>query len=103
MGIRELRKLASELGIKGYSKLNKAALAEAVAKAQSSLPNFSNESINLAEGMEAVVEQLKERTPEEVAVYLGILSKGEARKVRKALRGEGLTNYAAIRVSRKVA
>lgn len=103
-GIRELRKLASELGVRNYSKLRKPELEQAIAATQGN-PQPEPQSqvatsqdgkrfgmIGEANGHVVVVTQ--ESTRETVGRFLGTMNKGDARKVRKLLRANGHSHLA---------
>lgn len=71
MLLKELRKRAQELGIPGRSKMSKKELEI------------------------AIESQMTGNTVEGFSLYLGSLSKGEARKARKQQRAQGRLHFAA--------
>ena len=110
MGIRELRVEASQLGIKNYSKLNKADLEAAVSAAKGqSKPIFhettsDNAPAIVTGGKAQKIGEINGRlifvsqqdNAESIGVLLGSLDKGDARKVRKMLVAAGFGKFAAV-------
>jgi hypothetical protein len=101
MGIRELRVLASQLGIKNYSKLNKADLIKAIDAVdvveknpvQEIVPTNSHK-IGEVNGRLIVVGP--QDTVESIGLLLGSFDKGSARKIRKLLNANGFSKFAAV-------
>jgi hypothetical protein len=94
MGIRELRAQASQLGIKGYSRLNKAELEQAVARAmQSNVPENSKPLGEVAGRMIFVGQNDTDQT---IGQLLGSFNKSDARKVRHLLSAAGYHRFAAV-------
>lgn len=101
MNVRELRKLASKLNIKGYSRMRKAELEIAIAKAQ-------NEPIDMNQSRftESDVQEIGKGSLANAAIYLTCLTaanggkKGPARKFRKLLRKAGYKAHASVDVRR---
>jgi len=95
MGIRELRKLASDLKVKNYSKMKKPELEAAVAAAQNQTLPVKGDSANVPNDMNTLAKRLGAGSVEDTSSYLSLLDKGDARKVRKALRNAGFPQHAA--------
>lgn len=97
MGIRELRKLASEKGVKGYSRMNKAELEVALGVSASDLPAPkvpTGQSIGEVNGQTISVSSTD--TDESIGVMLGKFNKSDARKVRRLLNMAGYRRFAAV-------
>ncbi|MHC4676557.1 MAG: Rho termination factor N-terminal domain-containing protein [Planctomycetota bacterium] len=101
MGIRELRKLASSLKVKNYSKLRKPELEAAVAKAQAEAqPVASNPvppKIDLAKSSDHPHHHLLALSDHEISLAYGRVDKGIARKMRRYVRSHGLIRQAGLR------
>ena len=113
MGIRELRKLASSLKIKNYSKMKKAELEAAVKLAQDAAPTEpvaeSKPVVKHSEqpakaslpnalqvaGRAVVGNEIDGKPAVEV---LASMNKGDARKLRKALFAAGRRDLASLDV-----
>lgn len=95
MNVKELRAKAKQLGLTGYSRMKKDELIESIAIAE---PNRKKRAAKPAElNIEhdgTMASSLGQGTVKECGEYLGTLSKGEARKVRKALRAAGFNSHA---------
>lgn len=76
MTLKELKAKAASLNIAGRSKMNKAELEKAITVAES---------------------QNTEHTVESFGLFLGTLTKSEARKERKKMRAAGRTDLSAAR------
>lgn len=104
MGIRELRAEASKLGIKNYSRMNKAELEAALTAASGATTSVSSsetssallnaESIGEVAGCAIVVS--KSDPDETISKLLGSFNKGDARQVRKLMRAAGFIHFAAL-------
>lgn len=124
MGIRELRTIASDLGIKNYSKMNKVELEAAVTAAQTasgapvvepSTPlavETVRKTIGKKKSFDAVgvsedrtigqingtpIVVLAKNTEDAMAHFLGLFSKSDARKVRKLLKAAGYGRLASLK------
>jgi len=99
MGIRELRAQASQLGIKNYSKLNKAELEAAVNAAANAVQTETvpadSKKIGEVEGRLILVSQ--QDTAESIGLLLGAFDKSGARKIRKMLFKSGFSKFSAVR------
>jgi hypothetical protein len=98
MGIRELRKVASELGIRNYAKMKKLELEAAVAQAQSNsvaVPQEPSLTVGVVAGRQIVVS--RSQSVESVGKLLGTFSKGDARAVRRLLHAQGFRRFAAAK------
>lgn len=99
MGIRELRVVASGLGIKNYAKLKKHELEAAISAASQLEPvqvkPTASQSLGTVAGVAIVVSPTDTR--QSIGVLLGQFGKGDARKVRKMLRAAGYPLFAAAR------
>lgn len=95
--LKELQAEASRLGIKGYSKMNKADLEAAIAKATSVKPTKTEKFgiIGEVEGREILVNT--QDTLKSIGLLLGSFGKGGARKVRKLLNENGFVNFSAAK------
>jgi hypothetical protein len=98
MTVKDLRAKCKELGITGYSRMNKGALEKAIAQAEA--------NANVSTPVEAEAEVSVEPTSDELYLgmnktefgqFLGTLSKGEARRARKAARSAGFGGFAGVR------
>ena len=105
MGIRELRLEASKLGIKNYSKMNKADLEAAINAAKETLfagiadtsnqiRNDDSKRLGQVAGRSIIVSQSD--SEQTIGELLGSFSKGEARQVRKLMRSAGLLRFSAL-------
>lgn len=99
MGIRELRKEASRLGIK-YSGLKKAELEPLVAAAlaNETLPSKGDTSIVQPAALNVLGCTVvgNDIDGEPAVNVLAGMDKGDARKLRKALRAAGRTDLASL-------
>lgn len=94
MGIRELRAEASKLGIKNYSKMNKADLEAAINATSTSSALMDSESIGQVAGRMVLVS--KSDSDQTIGELLGSFNKGDARQVRKLMQAAGFTRFAAL-------
>lgn len=103
MGIRELRAEASKLGIKNYSRMNKADLETAINAASTSKTvdnaSTSNALVNaefIGQVSGCMVFVSKSASDRDIGELLGSFSKGDARQVRKLMQAAGFTRFAAL-------
>jgi len=94
MGIRELRVEASKLGIKNYSKMNKAELEAAVNAASGPKVSANAEPIGQVDGRVILVS--KADSDQTIGELLGTFDKSGARRVRKLMRSAGYVRFAAL-------
>lgn len=100
MTVKELKAQAKELGITGYSKMKKDDLEKAIKKAKANVSTPKVETNVPKPKHTAPVNHCTPHTTmnvDEFGLYLGNLSKGEARKARKAAFAAGFRAHAATR------
>mgnify|MGYP001620080035 CR=1 FL=1 len=86
MTLKQLQAKAAELKITGRSKMNKAELEAAIGAATPAAAELPAEFVETQE--------------RDYSTFFGTLSKGEARKARKALHASGLRRQAALPAKR---
>ena len=102
MGIRELRKLASELGIKGYSKLRKPELEAAIEAAKQG----NSKQVGTINGAAIIVagDQINGQSPAEFVASLQgfgeVSPAGHRRRVRRLLTAAGYARLAIASISK---
>ena len=99
MNIRDLRKLASKLGVKNYSKMRKPDLQAAVDAAQNQQLPTKGDSCSVPASAINVLGRAvvgDEIDGEPAVNVLASMSKGDARRLRKALRAAGRTDLASL-------
>ena len=95
MGIRELRAEASKLGVKNYSRLNKAELEAAVNAAKGApIATLNGQVIGEVNGCVVMVNPSD--SAETVGRLLGSYSKSDSRKIRKLMSAAGMKNLACV-------